>query len=69
MSSFLDLARRRAISTVATDSYAQRAAAQLKLWLDGWPVHNDIDNECCPDFSCCEGRHYLAKERLRRKFC
>lgn len=26
---------------------------QLKLWLRGKSVHNQKENECCPDFSCC----------------
>lgn len=33
--------------------YKERAAAQLENWVAGKPEHNDIDGECCPDFSCC----------------
>ena len=30
-----------------------RCYQQLISWVDGSPKHNSIDNECCPDFSCC----------------
>ena len=23
------------------------------FWMFGYSYHNNIDNECCPDFSCC----------------
>ena len=26
---------------------------QLELWVKGKNVHNDVRDECCPDFSCC----------------
>lgn len=26
---------------------------QLSQWLEGNSVHNEIDDWCCPDFSCC----------------
>lgn len=26
---------------------------QLILWLFGKSIHNDVTDECCPDFSCC----------------
>lgn len=41
---------------------------QLEMWRRGVSLHNDIDNECCPDFSCCRGIAYLANERLRELF-
>ena len=25
----------------------------LRWWARGFPRHNLIDDECCPDFSCC----------------
>ena len=25
----------------------------IKQWVSGKSQHNIIDNECCPDFSCC----------------
>lgn len=36
-------------------SYKSRAYKQLYEWVNGNSIHNDIDNECCPDFSCCNG--------------
>lgn len=46
----------------------QRAMIQLELWRRGHPVHNDIDNMCCPDFSCCRGKQHMANDRLREMF-
>jgi len=28
---------------------------QLNEWVKGNSVHNDERDECCPDFSCCNG--------------
>lgn len=33
--------------------YRERAAVQLDSWVVGRSIHNEIDDECCPDFSCC----------------
>lgn len=33
--------------------YQQRVKEQHRQWAEGIPVHNNIDDECCPDFSCC----------------
>lgn len=40
---------------------------QLKLWVTGTNIHNTQDNECCPDFSCCQN-HYKAPDEERRLF-
>jgi hypothetical protein len=37
-----------------TFSYKQRARLQALAWINGDSVHNRIDDECTPDFSCCE---------------
>ena len=50
-------------------SYEFRALLQLDLWRRGIPVHNDIDDECVPDFSCCRGRMHMAGDHLRELFC
>ena len=34
-------------------TYKERANHQLDEWVKGNSIHNDVDNECCPDFSCC----------------
>lgn len=40
---------------------------QLESWLQGKSVHNTTDNECTPDFSCCEPG-LLASSDERQKF-
>lgn len=39
---------------------------QLDQWLIGNPVHNKEDDECCPDFSCCNGN--IAPKDVRERF-
>lgn len=34
--------------------YQERVKAQTLAWAQGQPRHNNIDDECCPDFSCCQ---------------
>lgn len=36
------------------DIYKERTKSQLENWCNGISIHNDIDDECCPDFSCCD---------------
>ncbi len=36
-------------------SYKIRTYKQLHEWVNGNSIHNTIDDECCPDFSCCSG--------------
>ena len=33
--------------------YRERIKAQTLAWAQGRPYHEPIDDECCPDFSCC----------------
>lgn len=33
--------------------YQQRSIDQGRAWVAGESKHNQIDDECCPDFSCC----------------
>lgn len=33
--------------------YQHRVIRQTLQWVNGRSVHNDVDDECCPDFSCC----------------
>ena len=35
------------------NTYKERSQFQLNEWVKGNSIHNDIDDECCPDFSCC----------------
>jgi len=39
---------------------------QLIEWVKGNPIHNDERDECCPDFSCCNGK--LAPPDVRERF-
>ena len=45
----------------------ERIAYQLEEWVKGNPIHNTIDEECCPDFSCCKPE-FLQPEEIRRTF-
>ena len=40
---------------------------QLEEWVNGNPIHNKEIDECCPDFSCCNGKIAPIEERLRFK--
>lgn len=33
--------------------YQRRVYYQFERWVAGFSEHNNTDNECCPDFSCC----------------
>jgi hypothetical protein len=33
--------------------YDDRVKAQMLSWAMGKPYHEPINDECCPDFSCC----------------
>jgi len=35
------------------DEYEKRLLKQTEDWMNGKCIHNYIDKECCPDFSCC----------------
>ena len=49
------------------DGYKERLYKQTLDWLNGKSTHNDIDNECCPDFSCCKPELLVPKE-IRQLF-
>lgn len=55
----------------ASDSAAQKAAyhertrVQCLTWAQGRPYHNSVDNECCPDFSCCYPNMFETDEAER----
>ena len=48
--------------------YKKRLDKQTLEWLNGNPKHNHIDDECCPDFSCCNPS-LLAPKEVREKYC
>lgn len=40
-------------TTPRTSAYQERVRLQTLAWAEGHPRHNRVDDECCPDFSCC----------------
>lgn len=40
---------------------------QLRKWVAGESIHNDEENICCPDFSCCNKDIFTAYSQ-RKKF-
>lgn len=44
-----------------------KSEIQLDEWVKGNPIHNDTDDECCPDFSCCKPE-MLAPLETRERF-
>lgn len=49
------------------NNYKERCSNQLEEWVKGNPIHNIQDNECCPDFSCCNPEFIQPKE-IRETF-
>jgi hypothetical protein len=43
-------------------NYKERGLDQLNHWCNGESIHNEIDDECCPDFSCCNPEINTAQE-------
>ena len=52
---------------MAKKGYKNRAKQQLEEWVKSNPQHNKIDDECCPDFSCCHPK-LLQPEEIRKVF-
>jgi hypothetical protein len=46
-------------------AYRERTKEQTLAWAQGRPYHNHIDNECCPDFSCCDAKLFERDEAKR----
>ncbi len=44
-----------------------RCLEQLNAWVAGDSKHNTVDDECCPDFSCCRPE-LLAPKARREEF-
>jgi len=41
---------------------------QLSEWVKGNSLHNINTDECCPDFSCCRGKEFIADKPTRIEF-
>ena len=48
--------------------YKARVREQTRLWCDSISRHNAIDDECCPDFSCCHPELFEKDEAKRRAY-
>lgn len=48
-------------------TYHNRVEAQIRAWVLGFAIHNDQDEECCPDFSCCEPHLFIRDSTVREK--
>lgn len=46
-------------------AYRERVRVQTLAWAQGRSYHNRIDDECCPDFSCCVPNLFEADEAKR----
>lgn len=55
------------MSIIKGETRQERINYQLDEWAKGNSIHNDVDNECCPDFSCCTPE-LLASEEERKTF-
>lgn len=47
-------------------AYQERVRIQCRQWVDGVSKHNTIDDECCPDFSCCHPALFITDQVKRR---
>ena len=43
-------------------TYRHRCRSQVELWAQGVSIHNTVDDECCPDFSCCKPQMKASDE-------
>lgn len=53
------------MTPVERQRYDERCKAQALKWAMGQPYHNRIDDECCPDFSCCRPDLFEKDEEKR----
>ncbi len=53
--------------STTTGTRKQRFLVQLLEWENGTSKHNEIDDTCCPDFSCCRN-DIRTSEHDRKEF-
>ena len=51
------------VKMIKGKTYKERHEHQLKKWVEGEYIHNDVDDECCPDFACCNDQMRTSKEK------
>lgn len=49
------------------DTFGQRELYKVEKWARGISIHNEVDNQCCPDFSCCN-KNVNTPMEVRKKF-
>ena len=47
------------------EGYLYRKYEQLVDWMNGKSKHNNVDDECCPDFTCCA--NILPDDQIAKK--
>lgn len=47
--------------------YKLRTINFTRQWVEGVSTHNNVDNECLPDFSCCKPEMFICDVVKRRK--
>lgn len=50
-------------SNLRKSGYKERCEAQMVAWVAGDFEHNTVDDECCPDFSCCSQQRTPLHQR------
>ena len=45
-----------------------RVVRQTILWVNGKSQHNETDDECCPDFSCCMPDLFEKDQAKRQQY-
>lgn len=55
-------------SLIKGDTYEERNEYQLLQWQQGISLHNFVDEECSPDFSCCHKGAVPTAQDVRDRF-
>jgi hypothetical protein len=53
------------VELMALTPYQWRCLDQTSAWAQGHVFHNAIDDECCPDFSCCKPEMFIQDKEKR----
>lgn len=48
-------------------AYLRRVRKQTLAWINGRPYHDQVTDECCPDFSCCEPALFTKDAEQRQR--
>ncbi|MGI4812089.1 MAG: hypothetical protein ACRYGG_01915 [Janthinobacterium lividum] len=50
------------------EEYQRAVFEQTDAWVQGTSMHNRVNGECCPDFSCCHPDMKMPLEERRAYF-